>query len=298
MFIVDQKPSTHSAKHSDLLADISEDYLCWVVEHIAIPRHYVMESHNNATVGKWIATELQQQGLFVTRQGRYGNIIATFQPTLQDVEVIIGAHFDSVPKSPGADDNASAVAGMLAAAKALALLGKPPVAFIAFNREEDGLLGSQDFVHMCLTGKNNNLKVAHILEMIGYYDPTPGSQHVPEGLPIKLSDCGDFIGVIGNRHSNALVSSVLKTAKEYVPDLHVKALKVVFGAENIFPHLRRSDHAPFWDAKLPAFMWTDTSEFRNPHYHQPSDTPDTLHYGFLKKVTALLTMHVAQQLGY
>jgi len=58
--------------------------------------------------------------------------------------------------------------------------------------------------------------------------------------------------------------------------------------ERIFKDLRRSDHAPFWDVGYPAFMWTDTSEFRNPHYHQPSDTPETLDYDFLAKVAKLL----------
>ncbi|HEY6330795.1 MAG TPA: M28 family peptidase, partial [Blastocatellia bacterium] len=61
-----------------------------------------------------------------------------------------------------------------------------------------------------------------------------------------------------------------------------------FGAEKFLPVLRRSDHAPFWSAGIPAVMWTDTAEFRNPHYHLPSDTPDTLDYGFMASVTRSL----------
>jgi hypothetical protein len=72
----------------------------------------------------------------------------------------------------------------------------------------------------------------------------------------------------------------------------VLGLKVYLGIEKYFPVLGRSDHAPFWKAGLPALMWTDTSEFRNPHYHQTTDTPDTLDYAFLRRVTQLLVAAV------
>jgi len=85
-----------------------------------------------------------------------------------------------------------------------------------------------------------------------------------------------------------LLKPILKCSKTYVPEFPVWGLKVFFGLEKKFSDLRRSDHAPFWDQKIAALMWTDTSEFRNPHYHQPSDTPETLDYEFLQKVTQLL----------
>ncbi|MEA3490506.1 MAG: M28 family peptidase, partial [Campylobacterota bacterium] len=64
-----------------------------------------------------------------------------------------------------------------------------------------------------------------------------------------------------------------------------------------FPHLSRSDHAPFWESRIPAMMWTDTSEFRNPHYHRPSDAPDTLDYEFMRRVVELLGEVVLEELG-
>ena len=100
------------------------------------------------------------------------------------------------------------------------------------------------------------------------------------------------MGLIGNQHANALVDTTLKQAKTYLAMLPVMGLKVWFGLENMFPVLKRSDHAPFWQAKMAALMWTDTAEFRNPNYHRITDTPDTLDYTFLRQVTQLLIARV------
>ena len=290
------KPRNKSPDASPLLQNNTEAYLRSVVEKIAVPRHYTAEPANNTAIGHWIEQEFNNLGLQTFRQGRFANVVATAAGSFNDCSVLIGAHFDSVPRSPGADDNASAVAGMLAAARALVLLENPAVAFVAFNREEDDLLGSTDFVHSFLRRQKHKLRLVHVLEMIGYCDHSPGSQRVPPGLPIKLSDKADFLGIIANRYSNRYASSLIKTAENTVPSLPVKVLKVYFGLERYFPHLLRSDHTPFWREKIPALMWTDTSEFRNPHYHRPSDTPDTLDFHFLKLVSDLLISQVANYL--
>ena len=115
---------------------------------------------------------------------------------------------------------------------------------------------------------------------------------LPKGLPVRLvRDRGDFLAVLGNRNSLQLLDSLLRTARGYWPDFPVVGLKIWCGLERRFHHLQRSDHAPFWQAGIPALMWTDTAEFRNPHYHQPSDKPETLDYGFLQSVTRLLIAH-------
>jgi len=150
------------------------------------------------------------------------------------------------------------LAAMLAIAKAFKHQNLP-ILFIAFNREEDNLLGSRDFVRSLSKKQSEKIKCAHILEMLGYCSNKPKSQFVPPGLPIKISDVGDFIAVIANRYSNNLVKQIIYSAETYVPSLPIKALKVFLGMEKIFPHLLRSDHAPFWDRKIPALMWTDTS---------------------------------------
>ncbi len=125
----------------------------------------------------------------------------------------------------------------------------------------------------------------------------PGTQALPPGLPIKVDDVGNFIAILSNRHSNTLLAEIISTAKRKTPSLPVKGLKLFLGVERWFPHLLRSDHAPFWHDKIPAMMWTDTSEFRNPHYHRRSDTPETLSYDFMLSVVTLLHHALRQQLG-
>jgi len=300
MYIVNSD-SSHSVtpnKKVELFIDgIDESYLKRLVERIAIPRHFMAESSNNTKVADYIVSEFERYGLTVFRQGPYHNLMASNSGNLDKVKIIIGAHYDSVPKSPGADDNASAVAGMLAVARALSRTGTPSIAFIAFNREEDGLLGSKDFVQNLPKEKASRIEQVHILEMIGYCSHQPGSQSLPPGLPVKISDIGNFLAILSNRDSNEYISSILQAAATYVPTLPVKVLKLFLGIEKYIPHLLRSDHSPFWDERIPAFMWTDTSEFRNPHYHQPSDTADTLDYTFLLQVTQLLTAHVVNVIG-
>src|SRR5262249_25577665 len=96
-----------------------------------------------------------------------------------------------------------------------------------------------------------------------------------------------------NRHSNGIAEELLTLAATYAPRFPVLALKIYLGIEKHFGHLLRSDHAPFWNAGIPSIMWTDTSEFRNPHYHLASDTPDTLDYNFMSNVAKLALARAA-----
>ena len=150
------------------------------------------------------------------------------------------------------------------------------------------MVGSADFVANFLPTANFKVNQAHILEMVGFASYAPGSQRVPSGLPISLPDKGDFLGILANKTSGPMMNAILTGARTYLPGFKVMALEVVPGAEQLFPVLGRSDHLPFWQQGIPAVMWTDTSEFRNRHYHQATDTPDTLDYGFLLLVTQLL----------
>ena len=273
---------------------ISEEYLKYVVKKISIPRHYIHERANNDKVRDWIKLEFESLGLETTFQGQYDNIIATYKERdKSNPLIIVGGHYDSVPKSFGADDNASAIAGLLATAKEIQKIApQTNVIFVAFNREEDGLLGSIDFVNSLSTEIKKNIKAVHILEMIGFCSHNPNSQFVPKGLPIKVSSVGDFIAIIANKSSNHLIKPIIKLSENQIDNLPVTGLKVFLGAERYFPHLSRSDHAPFWEKGLPALMWTDTSEFRNHHYHKASDRPKTLDYLFMRKVVELLTLTV------
>jgi len=271
---------------NQIMESVSTSFLRECVEQIAIPRHFKAQPKNNQKLVHWMNEQLQSYGYKTEFQGRFANLL-TLPPSTPCI--LVGAHYDSVPETPGADDNASACAALLACAKAIAKYApQTPVMFVAFNREEDGLLGSQDFVNHYKI----NLVEAHILEMVGYCKHGAQSQKKPQGLPVSLPDTGDFLGIIGNQHSRRLVKDSLTKAKTYLPSFPVLGLKVPFGLENVFPVLKRSDHAPFWSKKIAALMWTDTAEFRNPNYHWVTDTPETLDYVFLRQVTQLLIVCV------
>lgn len=284
-----------STQIQSLLKTISANSLREWVERISIPRHFVAERDQNRATARWLHDTLESFGYRVERQGPYSNVLAFPNRSFDDL-ILVGAHYDSVADCPGADDNGSAVAAMLGCAAACSLW-RPvlPVVFAAFNREEDGLLGSHDFVESYLPRAAFKVRCAQILEMVGYASPEPGSQRLPTGLPVKISDTGDFLGLLANGRSAKVMELILRQARTHVPELPVTGLNVKFGLEKYFPVLSRSDHAPFWARKIPSVMWTDTSEFRNPNYHLPTDTPDTLNYEFLRQVTQLLTVCVIQQ---
>lgn len=291
----DVKAGETDPKVARLLGTISAAPLREWVERISKPRHFIMEKAENEAVRNWLADIFAGMGYRVERQGEYANIVA-MPEGLGKEAILVGAHYDSVPNCPGADDNGSAVAAMLGCAAACSLW-RPvlQVIFVAFNCEEDGLLGSREFVTEFLPSANFKVRCAHVLEMVGYASSEPGSQRVPPGLPIQLSDKGDFLGLLANGLSTPSMDLALQRAGSYVPELPVTGLSVKLGLEKYFPVLTRSDHAPFWAQNIPSVMWTDTSEFRNHHYHRPTDTPETLNYEFLRTVTQLLTACVIHE---
>ncbi|MEM8529181.1 MAG: M20/M25/M40 family metallo-hydrolase, partial [Bacteroidota bacterium] len=233
MFIVNSSTSKNEQLDSNV-PDADINYLKHIVRSIAIPRHYLFESENNAIVKQWIKDELESFGMNVEVQGEYDNLVASFGNVNNRFSVVVGAHYDSVPRSPGADDNASAIAGLLFLAKKLSADKPQNIGFIAFNREEDGLLGSIDYVNSLTDQQKQETRCAHILEMIGYADDRPGTQSVPPGLPIKIDDVGNFIAVLANKNSNQLVSNLIKIAEQHTPSLPVKCLKVFLGIEKLF----------------------------------------------------------------
>ena len=131
----------------DRLQAVSADWLRGAVEALAVPRHFVAEATRNRETGAWIADMFSNLGYEVILQGRYRNVFARPPGPQRGPLVLIGAHYDSIPGCPGADDNASALAAMLGVARACAATGPlPPVAYVAFNREEDGMVGSHEFM--------------------------------------------------------------------------------------------------------------------------------------------------------
>jgi Zn-dependent M28 family amino/carboxypeptidase len=277
-----------------VLREVSPESLRAIVEMLAFPRHYTREKRANRKARDLLLRYARSLGYAPSLQGRFDNIVMPTHPPDEGPFVLLGAHYDSVPGTPGADDNASAVSVCLEAARLIRKHGLGPAMIVLFNREEDGLLGSSEFVAHLAGQPAWTVREAHIFEMVGYRDETPGSQTMPPGLPILgARDVGDFLALLANRSSNGIAEDLLRLAARYIADAPVGALKTYLGIERAFDHLNRSDHAPFWRAGIPSIMWTDTSEFRNPHYHQASDTPDTLDYDFMSDVTKLALARAA-----
>ena len=241
-----------------------------------------------AAVETFIEAEFNRYGLkvesdvFFYRGRSFRNIVGRLSTSLAGPLVILGAHFDAVEDTPGADDNASGVAVLLEAARILAQAKlRLPIVFCAFNLEEWNMIGSTHFARRL---KAAGAKVAAMvsLEMVGYTDARPGRQKYPFGLDWFYPNRGDFIGVIGNWNSTTLLRRFSRQMRQ-VRGLPVETLSIP-GNGGLLPAVRLSDHSPFWDAGYPALMVTDTAFFRNPHYHGPTDTVETLNLDFVAKV--------------
>jgi hypothetical protein len=287
------RPLPTDLKLTAALWTVHEAALRETVEALAYPRHAVVDAAASRRAAAWIAERLRAWGYEVRRQGEHSNVVALPASCPPGPLRLVGAHYDTVPGTPGADDNGSAVAALLECARvATEVAPQGRLCFVAFNCEEDGVLGSIDFVREEVVAGGLRVREAHVLEMVGFCDPRPGSQRVPVEVPVRVRDTGDFLGLVANGRSHRALGGVLRAARTYVPELPVLGLQVYCGVEKRLPPLLRSDHAPFWAAGIPALMWTDTSEFRNPHYHRPSDLPETLDYSFLAGVTRLLIAHL------
>ncbi|HEX4131187.1 MAG TPA: M28 family peptidase [Pirellulales bacterium] len=272
------KFSQPNSKPSNL--QIDADYLRQIVKKLAFPR--VVNSPANATARQIILEEFAK--LPGPPPAVYGSLSNVYSGVPETSTVLLGAHYDSVPGSPGADDNASAVAVMLAAARAIA--GHANVLYVAFNSEEYGLAGSREFA-AALPRLRCKPAAVYILEMVGYRDRRPHSQRNPLPMYPNVPTTGDFLGVVTNQ--DALLGNILAGAATCsVPFVGLSLPEVMHNlaaVQSYSPHLLRSDHTSFWERGIPAAMLTDTAEFRSPHYHHPSDTPDTLDYDFMAEVT-------------
>jgi Peptidase family M28 len=292
----DRAPADANPAITAILAEVSADNLRSLVEMLAFPRHYSAQNRANRRARDLLLKLTREFGYQPSLQGDFDNVVMTSSGLGDGPFLLLGAHYDSVPATPGADDNASAVAVCLECARLIRRHNVGSVMIVFFNREEDGFLGSSEFVAHLKDHPAQSVAEAHIFEMVGYRDRTPGSQGMPPGLPLPgAPKAGDFLALLANSGSNAIAESLIDLAACYVPQFPVVALKVYFGLEKAFGHLNRSDHAPFWQAGIPGIMWTDTAEFRNPNYHLASDTPDTLDYAFMSDVAKVALARAVQR---
>lgn len=215
----------------------------------------------------------------------FANILAEHPAAVNSTPVLeLGAHYDSVEESPGADDNASGVAAVLEIARILSSTqARRRVRFCFFALEEYGRDGSTFHVQ-ALRERNEDIHGAIIFEMIGYATDRPDTQATPARIPFLFwpPRTGNFIAVVGNFRSGGLGNRFEQAVDVYVPALPYFSANRLGG---LFKDALRSDHKPYWDSGYPAIMLTDTANFRNPNYHRPSDIANTLNYRFLQRVT-------------
>jgi Zn-dependent M28 family amino/carboxypeptidase len=231
----------------------------------------------------YVASKLRASGYAVEEQ-RYGvggrvarNIAASIAGgELAGETVVVGAHYDSVPETPGADDNASGVAALLELARLMARDAPDRrVRFVAFANEEPpyyhtGDMGSLRYAR-ALDAAGEKVAAMLSLEMLGYYDARRFTQHYPAALASRYPDTGDFIAFVGDLGSRDLVrrcTELFRRSRE-LPAEGAALPAALTG-------VGWSDHWSFWKIGAPAVMVTDTSLFRNARYHEASDTPDTL----------------------
>jgi hypothetical protein len=255
----------------------------------------------------YITGQLEGWGYTVTESPFPGgiNLVARAEGTTRPDEVfILSGHYDTVSGSPGADDDASGVAGVLEVARVLA--GVPleaSVEFVFFDLEEAGLVGSTAYAQAA-AGNGTDVIGMLSLEMIAFTCATPGCQFAFVGVPGCIIvapggvDVGNFIGVVSNNASSPLQQTFALAVALFVPSLQ-QVSAVVAGTGTCFPDTRRSDHGPFWDQGYPALMITDTANFRNPNYHASTDTLPTLDLAFARDVTqaTLATVVMTAVLG-
>ncbi len=264
-------------------------------------RHRTTGAAHLQTVRDSLLARFQQHGLetrihqFTYNSYTGENIIGRKVSANNDTRVyIVDGHYDTVDDSPGADDNASALAGILEIARVLAPLElTSTVEFIGFDLEEQGLLGSEAFVP---AGIQPDEKIAGVfnMDMIGFFSDQPNSQTMPQGFDIVFPDLyaqlvadsfrANFIISTANTNSNSLLFLFDSMATQYVPDLLIGSISVP-GTGTIIPDSRRSDHAAFWDASYKALHLSDGAETRNPYYHGPNDTMGTLNFTFIHQIT-------------
>lgn len=259
------------------------------------PRYLAKPKTIQATIG-YIEGQWSSMGYAISRETfdalgeEANNLIVERTGTHAASEIILlGAHYDTVFSTPGADDNASAVAVLLEASRILrAQCGKRTIRYVAFACEEPpyfnvDAMGSQHHARQARL-RGDDIRGMLCLEMVGYYSTTDNSQRVPPLIPKPLHRFfphrGDFLAAVGNMSSWKLCWNFRRGFKRGARSMPLFSICL---PEKI-NEIRLSDNSSFWDQGYPALMLTDTSFLRNPHYHSATDTPETLDYQRMTEV--------------
>lgn len=275
-------------------ADISETRLRAHVETLAgaIGERNVWRAQALVRAERYIRRAFEAAGYRVNAQEldyqghRAANLEATRPGTTRAREIIIvGAHYDSVRGSPGANDNGSGVAALLEFARRFADRETArTVRFVAFVNEEPPFFLTDDMgsAHYARAARErgDDIRAMFSLETIGYYSNDPGSQHYPAFLSLFYPDRASFLGFVADFRSRALMKQAVaafRSASDF-PVEHIATFAWIPGVD-------WSDHRSFWREGYPAVMITDTALYRYPYYHSAFDTPDKLDYPRLARVT-------------
>lgn len=266
---------SNSAANQQLLADLKQ---------LARPRHARWDELGLMTVRSYVKEQLEAHG--PVEQHSFGdasdagvNLILKLPGKQMNIApVLVAAHYDGPLGSPGADDNASGVSALLELARRWARASlRRPIWLVAFDQEEWGMVGSKALARE-LRQDGQRLHLMLSLEMLGY---TAEQQSYPlAAMKSVYGNRGDFIALVANTGASVLLPGLSAVMGAHVK---TKVLPVPFKGRAL-PDVRLSDHSSFWDAGYNAVMVTDTSFMRNPHYHQPSDTIETLNLSFLMSV--------------
>ncbi len=248
----------------------------------ASPRNLNEIASINRTTS-YVLDELAAMSLQVERQEVIppaDNLIARIRARDADAPiVIIGAHYDTIAGTPGADDNATVIAALLEIARWLAPMDgelERELVLVFYANEEPpffktGAMGSS--VHAQSLAGSERVAGMISLESMGYYSDAEGSQHYPFPLSLRYPDTGNFIAFVGDLSSRAFLRDTVGQFRE-----HAQIASVGGTAPSIVQGIDWSDHWAYSQAGIPALMVTDTAPFRNPNYHRPTDLPDTLDY--------------------
>lgn len=260
-----------------------------------------------ATVG-YIESQWVEMGWVIQREAFDAlgdtavNLIVEKPGERQDHQIVLlGAHYDTVPTTPGADDNASAVAVLMEVSRLLKdHVGSRTARYVAFACEEAPYfnLGSMGSQHHALQARRRQEAITAMLclEMVGYFRSEIGSQSVPETIPRILHRLfprrGDFLAAVGNPRSWKLAWSFRRGFRR---GTRARLFSIVL--PEAVREIRFSDNSSFWDQGYPALMLTDTAFLRNPHYHLSTDLPETLDYAAMTEVTLGVAAAMRRLLG-
>jgi Zn-dependent M28 family amino/carboxypeptidase len=292
-----------------LLSQVDDSRLEGSVRELEGPRHPQATPEALARAESLVADELSTIGLAVERPpfdfrgATYNNVVGRLAGSDPDLPaLLVGAHFDTVSNSPGADDNASGVAVLLEVARhAAGLEPRRTLEFVGFNLEEP-----QDFIGSYRVGSSRFAREARrrrrryagalILEMVGYTDRSSGSQQVPPLVFKRVPDSGTFLTAVGDGRSRRLLRAFRRSTERQVPGLTLVTYRAILRGF-LLPLTRLSDNASFWDRGYPSLMITDTAFLRNPHYHMATDSADTLDYRFMGEVARAVLAAVVDLAG-